>query len=137
MTRNFNVERNAEGVAVVTFDIPDEPVNTLSEESGREFDALLSELSNDGSVKAVVLISGKKDNFIAGAKIEMLQKVTTAGEAEALSRNAQDGFNRLERARFPVVAAIHGACLGGGLEWALACSYRIATDDPKTSLGLP
>ncbi len=137
MNRNFKVERNADGVAIVTFDIPDEPVNTLSEESGREFDALLNELSNDGSVKAVVLISGKKDNFIAGAKIEMIQQVTSAQQAEALARNAQDGFNRRERARFPVVAAIHGSCLGGGLEWALACSYRIATDDPKTALGLP
>lgn len=137
MKKSFEVERNAEGVAIVTFDIPGEPVNTLSEETGNEFAALLEELSNDGAVKAVVLISGKKDNFIAGAKIEMIQQVTSAQQAEALARNAQQGFDRLERARFPVVAAIDGSCLGGGLEWALACTYRIATDNRKTVLGLP
>jgi 3-hydroxyacyl-CoA dehydrogenase/enoyl-CoA hydratase/3-hydroxybutyryl-CoA epimerase len=67
----------------------------------------------------------------------MLQRVRTAAEAEALSRDAQQGFDRVERFRKPIVAAIHGACLGGGLEWALACHWRLASDDRKTQLGLP
>jgi 3-hydroxyacyl-CoA dehydrogenase/enoyl-CoA hydratase/3-hydroxybutyryl-CoA epimerase len=129
--------RVEDGVAVLTFDIPGEAVNTLSPDTGNEFSAELKRALGDAAVKAVVLISGKKDNFIAGAKIDWLQTVKTPAEAEALSRGGQEGFNELERSPKPVVAAIHGACLGGGLEWALACKYRIASDSPKTSLGLP
>ena len=88
-------------------------------------------------MKRVVLASGKKDGFVAGANIDMLQTVRSAAEAEALARAGQRGFDALARSPKPVVAAIHGACLGGGLELALACHWRIATDDPKTQLGLP
>lgn len=137
MGKSFSVERGADGVAVITFDVPGEAVNTLGEGTGREFDALLSELSSDAGVKAVVLISGKADSFVAGADIKMIANVATAADAERLSREGQAGFTRLEAMRFPIVAAINGACLGGGLEWALACTWRIATDDPKTSLGFP
>ncbi len=135
--KSFSVERDPSGVAIVTFDIPGEPVNTLSTDIGNEFDALVSQLSADSAVKALVLVSGKPDSFIAGANIEMLKAVTTAQQAERLSREGQAKFDRLEQLRMPVVAAIHGSCLGGGLEWALSCSYRLATDDPKTQLGLP
>jgi 3-hydroxyacyl-CoA dehydrogenase/enoyl-CoA hydratase/3-hydroxybutyryl-CoA epimerase len=135
-TQNFSV-KVGDGIAVVTFDIPGEPVNTLSTPVGNEFADLMNSLSAKPEVKGVVLISGKPDSFIAGAKIEMLQTVKTASEGETLSRDGQEGFDQLEQMRFPVVAAIHGACLGGGLEWALACKYRIATDSPKTQLGLP
>ncbi len=126
-----------EGVAVILFDTPGEPVNTLSPEVGEEFDRLLTALGKDEAVRALVLASGKKDSFIAGAKIEMLQALKGASEGEALSRAGQAGFDRLERYPKPAVAAIHGACLGGGLEWALACHGRIASDDPRTQLGLP
>ncbi len=126
-----------DGVAVITFDEPDSPVNTLSPESGAAFGDLLTRAERDEAVKAVVFISGKKDNFVAGAKIDFLQTIKTAAEATAISRQAQEGFDRLEAFGKPVVAAIHGSCLGGGLEWALACGYRIATDSPKTTLGLP
>jgi 3-hydroxyacyl-CoA dehydrogenase/enoyl-CoA hydratase/3-hydroxybutyryl-CoA epimerase len=126
-----------DGVATLLLDVPGEPVNTLSTEVGREFQELLETLARDPAVHAVVLASGKADGFVAGAKIEMLQRVRTTAEGEALSREAQSGFERLERFPKPVVAAIHGACLGGGLEWALACGWRIASDDPKTQLGLP
>ncbi len=136
LARNFKVEVR-DGVATVLFDVPGEPVNTLSPEVSAEFDEILTGLGKDGAVKAVVLASGKKDGFIAGARIEMLQGVKSASDAEALSRGGQASFDRLERFPKPVVAAIHGACLGGGLEWALACHYRIATDDPRTQLGLP
>jgi len=128
----------AEGVvALIRFDQPGEPVNTLSPEVGAEFDAVLRRLERDETVRAVVFLSGKPDSFVAGAKIDMVQQARSAVEGEALSRTAQAGFDRLERFRKPVVAAIHGACLGGGLEWALACHYRIASDDKKTQLGLP
>jgi 3-hydroxyacyl-CoA dehydrogenase/enoyl-CoA hydratase/3-hydroxybutyryl-CoA epimerase len=132
----FRVEIE-DGVATALFDVPGEPVNTLSEETGAELRALLEELGRDPAVRAIVLASGKPEGFVAGAKLEMLQRVRTAAEAEALSRDGQAGFDRLERSSKPVVAAIHGACLGGGLELALACHWRMASDDRKTQLGLP
>jgi len=126
-----------DGVAVITIDQQGEPVNTLSPEAGAAFETLLGHAEKDPSVKAVVFTSGKKDNFVAGAKIDFLQTIQTAAEAAEVSRKGQEGFDRLDAFPKPVVAAIHGACLGGGLEWALACDYRIATDSPKTQLGLP
>ncbi len=125
------------GVATLLLDVPGESVNTLSAEVGDELDALLTRLEGDAAVKAVVIASGKKEGFVAGAKIEMIRAVASAAEAEALSRKAQAGFDRLAAFPKPVVAAIHGACLGGGLELALACHYRVAAADPKTTLGLP
>ncbi len=125
------------GVATLLLDVPGESVNTLSAEVGDELDALLTRLEGDAAVKAVVIASGKKEGFVAGAKIEMIRAVASAAEAEALSRKAQAGFDRLAAFPKPVVAAIHGACLGGGLEWAMACHYRVVASDPKTHLGLP
>jgi len=129
--------RIEDGVAFVTFDAPEEPVNTLSPEAGREFQTLLDQALNDSAVKALVFNSKKKDSFIAGAKIDMLKTISSAHEGESIATEAQAGFQRLEDSKKPVVAAIHGACLGGGLEWALACTYRVASDAPKTSIGLP
>ncbi len=136
MASSFHFEIDGE-VAVITFDMPDVPVNTLSPEVGEEFSALLDRAHREDAVKAVVFTSGKKDVFVAGANIEMIQGVKSAAAATALAKRGQEGFNRLDRFPKPVVAAIHGACLGGGLEWALACDYRVASDSPKTSIGLP
>jgi 3-hydroxyacyl-CoA dehydrogenase/enoyl-CoA hydratase/3-hydroxybutyryl-CoA epimerase len=88
-------------------------------------------------VRAMILMSGKADNFIAGADIEEFTRFTTQAEAEALSRESQELANRIEAFPKPIVMAIHGACLGGGYELALAAHWRIATDHPKTQLGLP
>jgi len=133
--RSFRVE-TAGGVATLLLDEPGEKVNTIHPEVMIEFVGLLDRLEKDDAVKAVVLASGKPDGFVAGAKIELMQTVTDTAGAEKLAREGQAVFDRLERFRKPVVAAIHGACLGGGLEWALACHYRLAADDPRTSLGL-
>jgi 3-hydroxyacyl-CoA dehydrogenase/enoyl-CoA hydratase/3-hydroxybutyryl-CoA epimerase len=124
-------------IAVVTFDLPGEPVNKLTNAVRVEFEALLIRLRDDQEVKGVVLTSGKPDTFIAGADIEEFTALTTQVEAERLSFEGQEMVSRVETLPKPVVAAIHGACLGGGLELALACHYRIATDHPKTQLGLP
>jgi 3-hydroxyacyl-CoA dehydrogenase/enoyl-CoA hydratase/3-hydroxybutyryl-CoA epimerase len=125
------------GIAVVTFDLPGEPVNKLSAAVKIEFEALFIRLRDETTIRAAVLISGKPDNFIAGADIEEFTALTTRAAAERLSFEGQELVSRIETLAKPVVAAIHGACLGAGLELALACHYRIATDHPKTQLGLP
>jgi 3-hydroxyacyl-CoA dehydrogenase / enoyl-CoA hydratase / 3-hydroxybutyryl-CoA epimerase len=124
-------------VLVVTIDRPGAPLNTLTPALIGEFEGVLLRLNDDTLIKAAVLISGKPDSFIAGADIEQFLEITSAAEAERTSRMGQDLLDRLEKARVPVVAAIHGVCLGGGLEVALACRYRVCTDHPKTTLGLP
>jgi 3-hydroxyacyl-CoA dehydrogenase / enoyl-CoA hydratase / 3-hydroxybutyryl-CoA epimerase len=133
---NFHYQLDGD-VAVITFDLQNEAVNTLAPEISREFEQLMTRAAADQQAKAVVFCSGKKDTFIAGAKIELLQQTRTATEASLLARQGQAGFDRLDAFAKPVVAAIHGACLGGGLEWALACDYRVATDSLKTTIGLP
>jgi 3-hydroxyacyl-CoA dehydrogenase/enoyl-CoA hydratase/3-hydroxybutyryl-CoA epimerase len=133
----FHAERDADGVLVVTFDVPGEKVNTLGKATMLEFQALLARWRDDVSVRAAVLASGKPDAFIAGADIHELRAVQSALEGESLSRAGQAVLAELAALPFPVVAAINGACLGGGLEVALACRYRVATDDPRTGLGLP
>ncbi|NOJ98055.1 fatty acid oxidation complex subunit alpha FadJ [Corallococcus coralloides] len=124
-------------VAVITVDQPGAPVNTLSPDVGAAFSDLLLQAERDPEVRAVVFISGKKDNFVAGANIDFLRTLKTPADVEAISRGAHEQFDRLEAFSKPVVAAIHGACLGGGLEWVLACHYRIVTDSPKSVVGLP
>jgi 3-hydroxyacyl-CoA dehydrogenase/enoyl-CoA hydratase/3-hydroxybutyryl-CoA epimerase len=126
-----------DGVAVITMDLPDEPVNKLNQAVKDDFIELIRRLDGDATIQAAVLISGKPDTFIAGADIEEFLKVRSADDAERLSLDGQSLLDRVEQLRTPVVAAIHGACLGGGLETALACAWRIGTDHPKTVLALP
>ena len=132
---SFRTENRGD-VAVVTFDLPGEPVNTLSPAVGAEFTEELERLGKDEAVKAVVFTSGKQD-FVVGADVKWLGSLGTAADGERASREGQHGFDRLAFFPKPVVAAIHGACLGGGLEWALACRSRIASDAARTQLGLP
>ena len=124
-------------VAVVTLDVPGEPVNTFTARGRARVRRAARPVERDQSVRAAVLLSGKPDVWIAGADIEELLELPGAAEAERLSRTGHELMDRVERLRTPVVAAIHGACLGGGLELALACAYRIATENPKTVLALP
>jgi len=126
-----------DGVAVVTLDLPNEPVNKINRAVKDEMHALLDRLDADPNVVAAVLISGKPDTFIAGADIEEFTQLPDAAAAERLSRDGQALVELFEKSRIPFVAAIHGACMGGGLETALACTWRIATDHPKTVLALP
>jgi 3-hydroxyacyl-CoA dehydrogenase / enoyl-CoA hydratase / 3-hydroxybutyryl-CoA epimerase len=126
-----------DGIAIITFDLPNESVNKLNRAVKDEFVALVSRLERDTTVQAAVFISGKPDVWIAGADIEEFLALKTATDAERLSRDGQMLLDSVEHLRIPIIAAIHGACLGGGLETALACRYRIASDHPKTVLGLP
>jgi 3-hydroxyacyl-CoA dehydrogenase/enoyl-CoA hydratase/3-hydroxybutyryl-CoA epimerase len=128
---------NEDAVAVVTMDLPGEPVNKLNAAAKAEFRDVFGALADDRNIKAVVFLSGKPGNFIAGADIEEFTQVKNREEAEALSRDGQAMLDDIANLSKPVVVAIHGACLGGGLEFALACHYRVGSSDDKTQLGLP
>lgn len=132
----FAVERRG-GIAIVTFDTPHDAVNKISKAIGWELEELMQRLEADDVVKAIVLRSGKPDIFIAGADIEEFVALRSVEEATRLSRDGQLLMQRVADSTKPVVAAIHGACLGGGLELALACDYRVASDHPRTVLGFP
>jgi 3-hydroxyacyl-CoA dehydrogenase/enoyl-CoA hydratase/3-hydroxybutyryl-CoA epimerase len=127
----------ADGIALVTIDLPHEPVNKVTASLRAEFGQLFGRIETDPTLRGVVLLSGKPDTWIAGADIDEFLTIVSAADAESLSRGGQALLARLDTLRIPVVAAIHGACLGAGLETALACRYRIATDHPKTVLALP
>jgi len=124
-------------VAVIKFDSPNAKVNSLSRELMPEFDAVFSECQNNAAVRAIVLISGKTSGFIAGADIKMLEACKTEQEVYALSKNGQQLFNRMEQSKKPIISAIMGPALGGGMEVALATHYRIAVNDAKTVVGFP
>ncbi len=103
----------------------------------KKLKALLDEIRSNKQIKGLVIISGKADSFIAGADITMLDACQTAQQATEIAAMGQQMFGQLEALNLPLIAAIHGPCLGGGLELAMACHGRVATDDGKTVLGLP
>ncbi|MCC5810876.1 MAG: fatty acid oxidation complex subunit alpha FadJ [Ectothiorhodospiraceae bacterium] len=133
----FTLSMRDDGIAVITIDIPGESMNVLKAEYMEQANALMDRLEQDKELKGIIYISGKPGSFIAGADIRMLAACETAEEVSALSRGGQEFFNRIERTKVPVVAAVDGVCLGGGLELAMACRGRVATENDKTKLGLP
>ena len=133
----FTLIRQDNGIAHLVMDVIGESMNTLKAEFSEEIDNVLKEIRNDNTIKGIVLLSGKTDSFVAGADINMLASCQSASEATALSRQGQMIFDQIENLSIPVVAAINGACLGGGLELAMACHARICSDSGKTALGLP
>jgi len=122
---------------VIRFDTPGSKVNTLNQDVMLEFTEVIGKVKGDNAVRSAVIISGKPDCFIAGADINMLQACTSAEEVEQLSLNGHACLDAIEKSEKPVVAAIMGSCLGGGLEVALSCHYRIAAKTKNTMMGLP
>ena len=133
----FHLDKRPDGIAVLTFDLPGEKVNKLTTAVMNELDQILDELAANHEIRALVIRSGKPDIFIAGADIAEIRDITDANTGEELSRKGQSVLGKLESLPFPTVAAIHGPCLGGGLEFALACSHRVISNDPRTALGPP
>jgi 3-hydroxyacyl-CoA dehydrogenase/enoyl-CoA hydratase/3-hydroxybutyryl-CoA epimerase len=131
------VERDADGSAVLKFDVPDRPVNVFNRRVLADLDAALDTLTAGGRIPLLVVRSGKKSGFLAGADLKEFLAVRSAADAAALSEAGQKLFGKLADLPMPTVAAIHGPCLGGGLEFALACDYRLVFDKPSTQLGLP
>ncbi|XP_060844681.1 trifunctional enzyme subunit alpha, mitochondrial [Rhopalosiphum padi] len=124
-------------ILVITLNTPNSKVNSLSHDVMDELQTNLNKASQDPKIKGSVIISGKPNCFIAGADISMLKACRTAEEVHKISRDGQNMLNQVERSTKPVVAAIMGSCLGGGLEVAMACHYRIAVKSKNTALGLP
>jgi len=126
-----------DGIAVLTFDLPGESVNKFSPAVIEEFTGYLALLEQDQAVRAAVLISGKPGTFIAGADIDQFLAFRSADDAAQASAFGHTMMRRIETGRVPLVVAVEGACLGGGLEFALAAAYRLAADTPKTIFALP
>lgn len=124
------------GIATIWMDQKGEKINKISPDVIDLFGEVYNGLDSNPDVKAIILISRKKD-FIAGADIESFGKVQKKGDFEPITRRGHQMLNKLENAKKPVIAAIHGNCLGAGLEIALACHARIASDDKSTKLALP
>ena len=126
----------ADGIVVLSFDRAGQSVNTLSQEVLLELDAIVERLSLDPP-KGLVIRSAKPAGFIAGADIREFQSFDAKGTVADALRRGQQVFQRLAELRCPTVAAIHGHCMGGGTELALACRHRVASNDPATRIALP
>ncbi|XGW23931.1 hypothetical protein V3C99_005832, partial [Haemonchus contortus] len=124
-------------VAVIKMDIPNTKENILNETLTKELQDAFEKVGRDESVKSIVLMSGKPNSFVAGADVTMLKKAKTPADGTNISRQGQEQFEKLEKSGKPIVAAIMGSCMGGGLELAMSCHYRIAVNDSKTQLALP
>lgn len=133
----LSLEHRQDGLAVLWMNDTAAPVNTLKRELIEEFEDMLDTVEADREVKVLVFASGKADSFVAGADLDMLLEISDPGDAKALSEASQGIQRRIAALKPPTVAAIHGACLGGGLELAMAFAGRVASDHDKTRLGLP
>jgi 3-hydroxyacyl-CoA dehydrogenase/enoyl-CoA hydratase/carnithine racemase len=132
----FQMEKKG-NIGIVTFNVSGQPMNTWTEKAIQDFLALVDELEKASDLTGLIFISGKPGVFHAGANLNMLEKMTDRAETAKVLDVFHDEFKRLEALSFPTVAAIDGHCLGGGLEFALACKARIAKDSKFTNIGLP
>ena len=136
-TSSFTLTLRGDGIAVIKMDVPGESANTLRAEFTAEFNEILTALRGDTRIKGIVIISGKPDSFVVGADINMLKAVERPEQAEQLSAEGHKAMAELQALNLPLVAAVHGPALGGGLELALCCHERVLSDDNKTIVGLP
>jgi 3-hydroxyacyl-CoA dehydrogenase / enoyl-CoA hydratase / 3-hydroxybutyryl-CoA epimerase len=150
MTQNFKLDVDADGIALVTWDMPDKSMNVIDMDVIAELDAIVTKVASDAAIKGAVITSGK-DTFGGGADLTMLEKqradyeatLKAKGEEAAAtmvfetSRKLSLIFRKLETSGKPWVAALNGTAMGGCFELALSCHHRIAADNPKTRLGLP
>ena len=130
-------ETGDDGVCVLTFDRPDSGANIFDATALRDLSGHLDFIEKESGLKGVVVTSAKKSIFIAGADLQTLLRQAQTGEMRAFIAEGQRIFNRFAALKIPTVAAIHGACAGGGYEITLACDYRVASDAPATRIGLP
>jgi 3-hydroxyacyl-CoA dehydrogenase/enoyl-CoA hydratase/3-hydroxybutyryl-CoA epimerase len=148
---NFRFETDADGIALLTWDMPDKAMNVINEEVMKDLDKAIDEVAKTDKIKGCVIVSGKADSFSGGADLTMLQRVGVeyAKKLKSDGEEKANGFlleyagllsnlyRKLETCGKPFAAAIHGVCLGGAFELALACHHRVASDSDKTKVGLP
>src|SRR5437764_14041441 len=130
-------ETSDDHICLLTFDRPDSGANIFDAATLDELSEHLDALENDSSLRGLIITSAKKSIFVAGADLKTLLQAAKTGEMRGFIERGQQVFNRLTDLKIPTVAAIHGASAGGGYEVALACDYRVASDDPATRIGLP
>ena len=140
MSKTIRIEVDAEGVALLTIEVPGKPVNVITPEFQAELAAAVERIATDASITGAILTSARRD-FMAGADLKDLvsayDRGLSAAEAARFSGELNRLYRRLETCGKPVAAAINGLALGGGLELALACHYRVLSDAPKVVVGLP
>jgi 3-hydroxyacyl-CoA dehydrogenase/enoyl-CoA hydratase/3-hydroxybutyryl-CoA epimerase len=129
-------QRDSDGAVALLLDVPDRAVNVFNRQVMRDLDAALDAVAAS-KAPVVVVRSGKKNGFVAGADLQEFLAIHDAASAQALSAAGQQLFDKLAALPMPTLAAVSGACLGGGLELALACDYRFVFDKANTQLGLP
>ncbi len=132
---NLTIEKN--GVANLVFDLPDEKINKLSEVVLLELEKALNVIDGNKAIRVLIITSNKKDIFIAGADINEIKAIQSLEDANKKVSRGQNILTKIAQLKIPTVAVINGACLGGGLELVLACKYRVAIVNFKTSFGLP
>ncbi|MBD3768478.1 MAG: enoyl-CoA hydratase/isomerase family protein, partial [Gammaproteobacteria bacterium] len=135
--KHWEMHTDAQGIVWLGIDRQHASVNTINHETLDELNALLQDIAQLKSAKGLVIYSKKSKGFVAGADVHEFSQFKTSAEAADFLRKGQAVFARLEHLTIPTVAMIDGFCMGGGLELALACDYRIVSDDQNTRLGLP
>jgi 3-hydroxyacyl-CoA dehydrogenase/enoyl-CoA hydratase/3-hydroxybutyryl-CoA epimerase len=136
MSNAITLAVGEDGIAIATMDLPGRPMNVVNDELMTALAAVVERVAGDPAIKGLVLTSGKAD-FCAGGDIDRISALESAQQAFDATMQMKAVLRRMEQQGKPVVAAIHGHALGGGLEIALACHTRIALDDPKLKLGQP
>src|SRR5579871_2614512 len=140
---NFKWDQDADGIVTLTWDTPDKPVNVLSMAAVAELGQVADAIGTDAAIKGLGLASAKPGNFSAGADLDEMGSYAGKGGAEAAKAlfdammALHTTFRKIETCKKPVVAALSGTALGGGLELALACHYRVIADDPRIRVGFP
>ncbi len=133
---HWRLDTDHDGLVWLTFDKAGESTNTFSKDAMDELGAIIDRLAAE-KPRGLVIRSGKASGFIAGADVNEFTRIRSKDDALAIVRRGWETFNRLAALPFPTVALIRGFCMGGGLELALACKYRVAVDEPATKMALP
>jgi 3-hydroxyacyl-CoA dehydrogenase/enoyl-CoA hydratase/3-hydroxybutyryl-CoA epimerase len=135
--KNFRVTSDARGVVIVGLDVAGRKFNVLTTDVFEELQTLLAGLEKDPAARLVAVRGAKETGFLAGADLKEINAMQDRDSVQRFGVAGQEAFDRLERLGIPTMAVIHGPCLGGGLEFALACRYRVARDDAATQFGVP
>ncbi len=137
MTNSLSLQIDKNGVANLIFDLPNEKINKLSAPVLAELEKAVNVIDGNKAIRVLIITSNKKDIFIAGADINEIKDIRDPADALAKVSRGQNILTKIAQLKIPTIAVINGACLGGGLELALACQYRVGIVNKKTTLGLP